>query len=113
MQKVSEWLRENVASHDILAHDDLHAAFIDETGEFAEWPTHTVADANKAIEKRGLGGNCNGDDDDIVAYGWEIAEALAYKYGNKFRSGMMGRGSIFRECVAAIEAQEKKVAENA
>jgi hypothetical protein len=104
---VSEWLAE-IGSHDILNHADMSKDFIEATGEQPCWTAHTVADTRKAIERRGLGGSCAGPDDDKVAYGYEVAESLARKFGRGFSSDKMGRGSIFRDCIEAIVATESE-----
>jgi hypothetical protein len=100
--KISEWLDKNVHSHDIATQDEVAADFKEETGFEACWPTHTVKETIKSIEERGLGGKITGDPDTIVAWGYEIAEALANKYA-KFRPWKMGRGSRFQQCVDALK----------
>lgn len=106
--KVSEWLSKCASSHVIHDHKAMASDFLDATGEAAPWPVHTVAACREAIKDRGLGGNINGPDDDKVCYGYEIAEALAYRFGGAFTTTLNGRGSIFRQCLAAIEAAEKR-----
>ena len=100
--KVSKWLAD-FGSHDIYNANATEQDFLDSTGNFASFPKHTVGDTKKAIGDRGLGGNIDGDDEDLVCYGWEIAEHLASDLA-KFSSDKFGRGSRFRDSVAAIEA---------
>jgi len=105
-QAVSEWLSESVDSHAIQNHASLSKDFTEATGEQPCWPSHTVKQARQSIKKRGLGGNCAGPDDDLVCYGYEVADALAWKYADKFSSTKFGRGSSFRECLAEIRKTE-------
>lgn len=100
MKKISEWLSEH-GSHDIYAAEAVAESFKTETGVEPCWPTHTVHATRAAIARRGLGGDCKGEGKQLTAYGYEIAASLALKHAN-FRSQMMGRGSLFRDCIAAL-----------
>lgn len=75
-KKVHAWLAD-LDSHEIYnavgCAEDFRAA----TGREPCWPTHSVARTKADIEARGFGGEVSGQDHDLVAYGWEIAEALA------------------------------------
>jgi hypothetical protein len=99
MQKISEWLNE-CGSHDIYHADKIGEDFTECTGEQPCWPVHSRKQTAAAIEARGLGGNLK-EEDVPLCYGYEMAEALAYKIA-KFQSNKMGRGSLFRDCVSAL-----------
>ena len=101
IKKVADWLG-TLGSHDIYAAKACAEDFTKTTGEQPCWPVHSAAETRRAITKRGLGGTLDSNASDS-AYGYEIAEALAEKYANRFRSGMMGRGSLFRDCFTALE----------
>jgi hypothetical protein len=100
-EKVAAWL-ETLGSHDIYDANAMAEDFSKETGEQPCWTVHTAQQTRKAIRERGLGGTLT-DTSKPLAYGYEVASALAYKYANQFRSGMVGRGSMFRDCLAALK----------
>lgn len=100
--KVSAWLADNVGSHAIQDHAKLAAKFLADTGNVAPWPSHSVTQARKDIEARGLGGDCKGQPNDRVCYGYEVAASCASVYAN-FHSEKFGRGSAFWDCVEALK----------
>lgn len=102
--RVSQWLID-LGSHEIYIADNIGEDFTKWTGEPVCWPIHTPESTRAAIDRRGLGGSVNVKHErELLAYGYEIARALAHKYANGFDSIKMGRGSEFRDCLAALEA---------
>lgn len=103
--KVSEWLAE-CGSHDIYNAAQIAQDFTERTGEAPCWATHTVAATAQAMKARGLGGTLRGKPQDVTAWGYEIAGALARKYAN-FTSEKMGRGFLFFDCLEALRRAGK------
>jgi hypothetical protein len=101
--KVWEWLSECVGSHDICNHKGVSRDFKAHTGHEPTWNAYKVSEAKAAIKARGLGGYCEGPDDDLVIGGYEIAIHLAKHYVSQFHTLKMGRGSQFWEAVAALK----------
>ena len=101
--KVSEWL-ETIDSHGIYEAAPCAADFTKETGKLPCWPTFTVAQTITAIKKRGIGGSVNGKPNERVAYGYEIANALAENLAaTSSHRKYSGRGSQFRAAVEALK----------
>lgn len=101
---VSEWLAE-LSSHDIYDSVGATADFMKRTGEAdTGWPTMSAAGMKQRIIARGLGGSINLEDPArrMIA-GYEIAEHLAAIYAGGFVSRKNGRGSIFFECLEALQ----------
>lgn len=106
MKKISQWLVDNIGSHEICDDATMRKSFEKETGKKAAWLAHSVAETRRAISGRGLGGSVSDNDNKPVCYGYEIAASLAQVYANGFRSSMSGRGSMFRDCLEAIQQAE-------
>ncbi len=102
-KKISEFLSASIGPWDICEATGLAANFEAETGEKPCWPAHTKADTLQAMDERGLGGSLKAEDDTMMAWGWEVAEALATKHVPGYRRTMIGRGSAFREAQEALE----------
>jgi hypothetical protein len=100
--KPSEWITKYTDSHLIQNHEQLAAKWREEIGTEAPWQYHTVAQARRNIEKRGLGGNCDGPEGKLVCYGYEVAGDIARHYGVKpmFK---YGRGSAFWAAIEALQ----------
>jgi len=98
--KISDYIKD-LDSHDIYSHEDLAAEFTEQTGIEPCWPTHSPEATVEAINNRGLGGVLAKSPAKKLAYGYQIAEALAKKYAN-FTSNKEVRGFRFRECVNAL-----------
>lgn len=105
-QSISTWLDESINSHGIYDAKGVAAEFKLKTGLDACWPTQSVRDTQQQIDERGVGGHVDGNAGDMVARGFDIAEALAEKYAAKHCSHRMysGRGRRF---AAAVEALRK------
>jgi hypothetical protein len=104
--KVSEWLAK-LSSHTIYDSVDLGNRFRKECGMEPCWPEHTVAECRKAIHARGVGGYVEGNPDDKTANGYEVAAALEKKIaGTTSWDKFMGRGSMFRASLQAIQIAE-------
>ncbi len=101
--KVSEFLKE-LDSHGIYKADTLAAEFTEKTGKTPCWPVHRAADAAAAIQTRRLGGQLGSNDpQEKLAYGYEIAEALANLYGAKDNTRQYpGRATRFRDAIERI-----------
>lgn len=104
--KVSEWLGDNVSSHEIYDSKKLGKSFTAKTGLQPCWPEHSTASTAAAIRARGLGGSIQ-KTELANAYGWEIGEALATKLADWPGTFQQGRGSRFRSAVAALIAAGK------
>lgn len=100
MKKIHEWLSE-LDSHGIYDAKQISENFKKETGVEPCWGHHSAGAIKAMIEARGLGGNFDGDEPAIAGY--EIAEALAEKYGDTSFAIFHGRGSRFRAALASIE----------
>lgn len=103
MEKISEYLKSEITSHDIYNHDMVAKEFKERTGHDACWPTYTPSAIKEAIEKRGLGGSLSATPSERLANGWEIAESLAYKYADYNSGHIEGRGSRFRLAITTLE----------
>lgn len=103
---ISKWLEEYIHSHGIYDAVALGKNFEKETGFSPDgWPLHSTSETESAIVGRGLGGELDvSDPNKSVVWGYELASHLAHKYAKGFRSNMMGRGFIFRDCEAALIA---------
>lgn len=101
----SEWLG-NLDTHSIYASANLRQSFKRRTGKDApRWPEYTPEQSNEAIDNRGLGGQYVKATDPLGANGWEIAEAIAYKFAREQAEAQpvpMGRGFRFRAAVDAL-----------
>jgi hypothetical protein len=111
-QKPSEWLDE-LDSHGIYDSTALKARYELETGQKApDWPEHTPAQTRQRIKARGLGGGLKEGtpEEQLQAYGWEIArtleEALVPK-SQRLSHVVEGRGSAHRLCVEALQRMGK------
>jgi hypothetical protein len=105
LKKIHKWLSD-LESHAIYEAHELAKDFKKKTGLEPCWPVHTVQATAKAITRRGLGGTLNLDATGNSAWGWEIATALADKYGHNSEHGQfMGRGRIF---FAALDSLKEK-----
>lgn len=100
-QKISDWLGENLGSHDIVNHAKFGCAFLGATGIAPCWPTHTESQTLQAIENRGLGGSLQREGA-VCAWGYEIAASLARKYAPNYKRTKVGRGWIFWEALDAL-----------
>lgn len=105
--KISEWLSTQTGSHEIQDHKQLSASFECKTGYDTELPSHSVASTRQAIKNRGLGGDCAGEPQHRVAWGYEVAIHLAREHVPDFRSTKMGRGFAWREAIDALKAAGK------
>ena len=104
--KVSEWLAK-LSSHTIYDSVDLGKRFRKECGMEPCWPEHTVAECQKAIKNRGLGGYVEGNPSDKIANGYEVAAALEKKVaGTTDWDKFMGRGSMFHASLEAVKKAE-------
>ena len=101
MAKVSEFLND-LNSHGIYANAALADDFRKSTGMEPCWPVHSAQATAQAIAARGLGGEVNGNGE--VAWGYEVAGALADKYGSQEFTQFSGRGSQFREALRRLIA---------
>jgi hypothetical protein len=103
--KISQWLKDRVGSHDICNFQGVARDFKQYTGvEPPFQATMNVGQARAKIKRRGLGGYCEGREEEAVIAGYEIAVILAKHFVSQFRSTKMGRGSMFWEAHAALEA---------
>lgn len=100
MKKIHEWLSE-LDSHSIYDAKQIKENFKKETGTEPCWGHHSASTIRAMIEHRGLGGEFSGDEPAISGY--EIAEALAEKYGDTSFAMYHGRGSRFRAALESIE----------
>lgn len=101
--KLSTWLREYTDSHAIFNHQGLCAKFVELTGKKPCWPVHTAKETAEALSNDVRGVTINyADPNERVAYGYEIAEAVA-RYYAKHSSQKLGRGFRWRDCVEALE----------
>lgn len=107
MKKVHEWLAD-LDSHGIYNAQGAAEDFRKDTGQEPCWPTHSVARAKADIEARGVGGYVAGPDSELVAYGWEIAEALADKFapGKSAHRMYYGRSRRFRAALEALKGAD-------
>lgn len=96
---ISQWLTD-LGSHEIYIAKAIGDDFTKWTGEIPCWKTHSAESTKRAIANRGLGGTLTTPDKN--AWGYEIAFALASKYAD-FRSIKNGRGSMFHDCLDALE----------
>jgi hypothetical protein len=104
-QKIHKWLS-GPDGHGIYDAAALADDFKKETGLESCWPVHTARYTAKAIMKRGLGGRLDLDASGNAAWGWEIADALADKYGHESRHGQfMGRGSVFHAALDSLKEE--------
>lgn len=103
-RKISAWLSESIDSHDIVDHEGAAKDFREVTGLEPCWPTHTGRATRAEIQRRPSGGTLNAKPDQLMAWGYEIAIALASKYVEGFRSTKMGRGFAYREALDALRA---------
>lgn len=101
--KISQWLTERVSSHDICNAKGVAQDFKRLTGYEPVWDTITVAEARQQIKARGIGGQCEGPDDERVVGGYVIAVQLAKHFVSQFRSLKSGRGSMYWEAVEALK----------
>ena len=103
-QKISEWLND-YGSHDIYTAKFVAEDFEKCTGQ--EWPkyirTFSTQETRDTIEARGLGVVlARVPHNARVVWGYAMAEDFARNLAD-FTSSAMGRGSIMRSCVAALE----------
>jgi hypothetical protein len=72
-------------------------------------PTYTPKETEDNIRRRGLGGTLNAAPEDVLAYGYTTARALAHALlapeQLKHADQIMGRGSSFRTYQAAIQKE--------
>ena len=97
-QKVSEWL-DDFEGHDILSADVL-VDLKEKTGEDFGLSPYSKAEMTAMLENEGRGGYLNGDGPYIPAL--DIAELAAHQLIG-YASIKFGRGSSFRDCVAALK----------
>jgi len=98
-QTVSEYLSE-LDAHEIYDSEEIGKDFIKYTGMYPCWTGIPAEEMRKAIKARGLGGELDGNMDMIS--GFQMAEACAMQYAN-FRPVVVGRGSLFRECIRVLK----------
>lgn len=104
MTSIYEWAQDRLDSHAIFDSTGLGADFREITGHEPCWPEYTPEETRAAIEARGLGGSLYAQPAERLANGWEIANALADRFApGESRPPKMGRGSQFREALAALE----------
>lgn len=103
--KLSEWLDTYTSSHNIYTHAKIAANFKEKTGCEPCWPTHTVSETKVVMESRGLGGNIEGKDSDICAWGWEIADGVSVRHtGFSHRHVYFGHGRIWQAAIDKLKA---------
>lgn len=103
--KFSDWLDTYTSSHNIYTHAKIAANFKEKTGHEPCWPTHTVSETKVVMDSRGLGGSIEGNDSDVCAWGWEIADAISVRhtgFGHKHK--FFGRGRIWQAAVDALKS---------
>lgn len=101
--RVSEWIRNNVNSHEIYDSTKLGKSFTARTGlQQPPWPEHSTQETARAIQSRGLSGSIE-KQEVSNAYGWEVAESLARKLAQWPGTFQQGRGSRFRAAIAALD----------
>lgn len=97
--KISEWLAANVDSHSVYKDEEVKSSFEEQTGRKACWPSHSNSVVRNEVGNAGYvlpGTSC-------VAYGYEIAEALARKYATQFPMPcLMGKGFKFQAAVVCL-----------
>ena len=104
--KISTYLKD-LHSHAIYDHPALSKEFQEKTGRVPTWPHHSVGATASTIGQFKGCENIEGDDHELVAYGWEIAEGLARAYANKTTYNLFsGRGSRFQAALQDLEASE-------
>jgi hypothetical protein len=90
---------------DLDSHGIYNAAMLEEC-EFdtSSVPTQSVAEVQRRIEARGLGGHVEGGPDDRLITGHDVATALAREFlGDSPGTFYQGRGSSFRADFEALE----------
>lgn len=102
--KFSDWLDTYTSSHNIYTHAKIAANFKEKTGHEPCWPTHTVSETKVVMDSRGLGGDVSGHDNDVCAWGWQIASAIAIKYTPDFRVRWYGRGRIWQAALESLKS---------
>jgi hypothetical protein len=96
IMKPSEFLK-RYEGHGIYNHEKLSQKFKELVGDDPCWPTHTVKETSDSIEGDYRGGHVEGKPEQLVVYGYELADAIAKRYAN-YSSWKMGRGSAYRDC---------------
>ncbi len=103
--KLTAWLDEH-GSHDVYDLDELAAYFKEKVGvPFPPYiPRKTVQEVALMMQNDPRGGTINGDPQSraLTVSGYEMASAFASRIVNH-RSTMMGRGFLYRDCVAALK----------
>jgi len=99
MKKPSEFLND-LDAHGIYDALSLADDWRKSTGLEPCWPTHSVAVTQAAIQSRGLGGEVNGEGN--VAWGYEVAEAVALELCGDTGHPYHGRGSRHREAIRML-----------
>lgn len=107
MKTISEFLGD-LEAHQIFDAAGLAQDFTQATGVEPCWPTHSLQETKAAIVDRGLGGSIPAAVAGPCAYGWEVAEALADKYGTHqaYRT-KMGRGTRFNLALDSLQKAGK------
>lgn len=103
MKGLTEWLSENVGSHEIYDSAALAARFEADTGLKATWPTHSEAETVRDIKVRGKGGALVLGSP-ASAYGFEIAEHFAQELAG-FTPWQRGLGFRFNSALEALKAK--------
>lgn len=103
MKKVSEWLKE-LDGHAIYDYQGLAKNLKDETGSAMRiGDGETIEQVNQSFGHfKGVVEKIRGNGKERVITGYEVATELAKDLAS-FRSPCIGRGSVFRTCVDAIE----------
>lgn len=105
MQKISKWLEE-LDSHTIYSNDKLVKDFRAKTGKEPKWSTTTIGKLRELEGSFKGPMNLKGNDSEVVACGWIVAEGLERVYAEtRDYAEFHGRGSAFR---ASIEALKRK-----
>jgi hypothetical protein len=99
------WLEER-DSHEIYESDKVAADLLKRTGVKAPWTPRTVRAIRRQMANDPHGGTVSGPDDMLCIAGYEMAAALAAELC-QFHSTCMGRGFLFRDCIAALRGNAK------
>ena len=108
-EKAAVWLFNNCDGHGIYSYPKTAKYYFAAVGKVAMWQAHSVEETMDIMRRRGLGGTL-APTKETVCYGYEMAEAVLgaalsdeeeadyqSRYGH-----VSGRGSRFRNCIAAI-----------
>jgi len=105
MEKISKWL-EGYDSHTIYSNDKLEQDFREKTGKEPKWSTTTIGKLRESEGSFKGPMNLKGNDSDVVACGWIVAEGLERAYaGTRAYAEFHGRGSAFRASIEALKSK--------